>query len=158
MPFSLKAQTVGESHSSPFGGCHNICLLLGQFHIVHITQMKWSTLTHLKAWGDADQFHSDVAFLLILPKEGMAEERTYGLTMVWAHPYQVRVSTIEEAIQQLDKLIPPRPNWPYALVCLNREACHVPLSTEGHLSLMNGGEAPATFPVGESANWQSANF
>ena len=101
--------------------------------------MKLVSLTHLKAWGDADKFCSGIAFLLIFPKEGKAEERTYGLAMVWVHPYQVRVSTIEEAIKQLDKLTPSGPNWPYALVWLNGDAWHVPLPTEGHLSVMMEG-------------------
>ena len=93
--------------------------------------MELVSFTHLKAWDNADKFHSDTSFLLILPKEGMVEDRTYGLTMVWVHPYQARVSTIEEAIKQLDQLTPSRPNWPYALVQLNRYACHVPFPTEG---------------------------
>ena len=105
----------GESYQSLWG-CHNICPFLKQFHIICIPQMELVSLTQLKVWGDVDKFHSDVAFLLILPKEGMAEEKTYDLTMVWAYPYQVRVSTIEETIKQLDQLTPCRPNWPYALV------------------------------------------
>ena len=98
--------------------------------------MELVSLTHLKVWGNVDKFHSDVAFLLILPKEGTAEERTYGLTMVWVHPYQVRVSTIDEDIKQLDQLTP---SGPYALVQLNGDACHVPLPTEDHLSDMMEG-------------------
>ena len=78
--------------------------------------MELVSLTHWKVWGNADKFHSDIAFLLVLSKEDAAEERTYGLAMVWIHPYQVRVSTIEEAIKHLDQLTPSRPNWPYGLV------------------------------------------
>ena len=92
--------------------CHDICLLLEQFHIAHITQMELVSLTHLKAWGDVDKFHSDIAFLLVLPKEGAAEEKTYGLAMMWVHPYQARVSTIEEAIKQLTQLPPLGPAGP----------------------------------------------
>ena len=67
--------------------------------------------------------------------------------MVWVHPYQVRVSTIEEAIKQLDQLTPSRPNWPYALVHLNGDACHMPIPTEGHLSVMMEGST-STIPCG----------
>ena len=105
----------GESYQSLWGH-HNICLLLEQFHVVCVTQMELVSLTCQKVWGNVDKICSDIALLLVLPKEGVAEERTYGLTMVWVHPYQARVSTIEEAIKQLDQLIPSRPNWPYALV------------------------------------------
>ena len=111
-------------------GCHDICLLLEQFHIVCITQKELVSLTHLKVWGNVDKFCSDIAFLLILPREGTVEETTYGLTMVWVHPYQVRVSTREEAMRQLDQLTSSGPNWPYTLVQLNKDTYHMPLPTE----------------------------
>ena len=87
--FSKDPGHWGESYQSLWG-CHNICQLLEQFHIAHITQTEQISLTHLKVWSNADKFHSDIAFLLVLPKEGMAEERTYGLTMMWVHPYHFR--------------------------------------------------------------------
>ena len=59
--------------------------------------MELSSLTCSLVWGDPERFCSDVAFLLILPKEGIAGERVYGLAMVWGHPYQARVSTIDDA-------------------------------------------------------------
>ena len=101
-----------------------------------VTQSELTSLTHLKAWGDAKRFWSNVAFLLILPKEGVAAERVYGLAMVWVHPYQARVSTINGAAKWLTQLASIGPNWPYALVWLNGETCHVPLPKEGHMSVM----------------------
>ena len=91
----------GESYQSLWGCC-NICPHLEQFHIAHITQTELVSLTHLKVWGNTDKFCSDITFLLVLPKEGAVEERTYGLTMMWVHPYQARVSTIKEALKQLN--------------------------------------------------------
>ena len=72
----------------------------------------------------------------MLPKEGIAEERVYGLAMVWVHPYQARVSTLGTAAEQLTQLASTGPNWPYALVRLNGDARHVPLPKEGHLSVL----------------------
>ena len=46
--------------------------------------------------------------------------------MVWVHPYQDRVSVIDGVVKQLTQLASIGPNWPYALVQLNRDACHVP--------------------------------
>ena len=103
------------------------------------TPLELTSLTHLKAWGDANKFCSNVAFLLVLPKQGVAGERTYGLAMVWVHPYQARISTIDGAAKQLTKLASTGPNWPYPLVQLNGDTCHVPLPTEGHLSVMAEG-------------------
>ena len=64
---------------------------------------------------------------------------------MWVDPYQARVLTMEEVVKQLAPLIPARPNWLYALVWLNVDACHVPLPEEGHLSIsMEGGTNSAT--------------
>ena len=67
--------------------------------------------------------------------------------MIWVHPYQARVSTIEEVIKQLNQLAPSGSNWPYALVQLNRDACHVSLPTESHLSVMTEGST-SNIPCG----------
>ena len=69
----------------------------------------------------------------------------YGLAMVWVHPYQARVSTIDDMAKQLVQLAFTGPNWLYALVQLNGDTCHMPLPTEGHLSIMmeeNTSKAP----------------
>ena len=89
--------------------------------------------------GWPQKFCSDVTFLLVLPKEGVEGERVYGLAMVWVHPYQARVSMIDYVAKQLAQLASTGPDWPYALVQLNSDACHVPLPTEGHLSVMMEG-------------------
>ena len=133
--FSKDQGHWGESYQSLWG-CHNIYPLLEQFHVAHITKMQLASIPCLKAWGNVEKFHSDVAFLLVLPKEGVVEERIYGHAMVWVHPYQARVSTIEETIKLLTQPAPSGPDWPYALVQLNGDACHVPLPTEGNLSVM----------------------
>ena len=72
-------------------------------------------------------------------------DRVYNLSMVWVSPYQAQVSTIEEAVKQLTVQVFTRPDWPYALVHLNGDACHAPLPREGHLSiLVEGGTCSAT--------------
>ena len=49
------------------------------------------------------------------------------------------MSTLGGAAEQLIQLASTGPNWPYALVQLNGDACHVPLPKEGHLSVMAEG-------------------
>ena len=52
---------------------------------------------------------------------------------------------MEEAVKQLTALVSTGPDWPYALVWLNRETCHAPLLREGHLSILpEGGTSSAT--------------
>ena len=126
-------------------GHHDICPLLDQFHVASITQSELSSLSSLKAWGNPGKFQSDVAFLLVLTEECTAEDRVYGLSTIWVNPYQGRVSSVEEAVKKMAQLIPTRPDWLYALVQLNADACHAPLPKEGHLSiLVEGGTSSAT--------------
>ena len=100
--------------------------------------------TSLKAWGDVEKFHSDIAFLLVSTEEGAAGDRMYGLSMVWVNPCQARVPTVEEAVKQLSALVSSVPVWPYTLVELNGYTCHEPLPREGHLCILpEGGTSSA---------------
>ena len=80
-----------------------------------------------------------MAFLLILPEEGVVGERAYGLTMMWVHPCQARIPTLDEAVKKLTLLTSSSSNWPYTFVHFNGDAHHVPLLKEGHLSTMTDG-------------------
>ena len=113
-----------------------------------MTQSELVALTHLKGWGDAKKFCSDIAFLLVLPTQGTAEERVYRLAMVWVYPYQARVSMIDNVAKQFAQHTSTGPNWPYALVQLYGDAHHVPLPIEGHLSVMMEGN-PSNVPCGK---------
>ena len=134
---------VGEAFQSLWGHL-DICPLLNEFHVASITHLELSSLTSLKAWGDVEKFHSDITFLLVSTAEGEVRDRVYGHSMIWVNPYEARVSTMEQAVKQLTTLVSTRPDWPYALVQLNRDACHVPLPREGHLcTLVEGGTSSA---------------
>ena len=50
-----RPQPVGEAFQSLWGH-DNICPLLIQFHVTSITHFELSSLTGLKAWGDAEKF------------------------------------------------------------------------------------------------------
>ena len=126
-------------------GHHDICPTLEQFHAVSITQSELSSLTSLGAWGNLEKFKSDVTFLLILTGECAMGDKVFGLSTMWVHLYQARVPTMEDAIKQLTPVLSTGPDWPYALVWLNQDACHMPLAREGHLSiLVEGGTSSAT--------------
>ena len=142
--FSKDPSWWDEAYQSLWG-CHDIYPILEQFHNVQVTQVELSSLTCSLVRGDQERFHSDMTFLLILPKEDFSGERVYGLAMVWVHPYQARVSTIEDAAKKLILLASAGPNWPYAFVQFNGDACHMPLSKEGHLSAMMEG-TPSNIP------------
>ena len=42
---------------------------------------------------------------------------------------------MEEAVGNLTAWVSSGPDWPYALVWLHEDTCHVPLPREGHLGI-----------------------
>ena len=157
MAFSPRTPAYRMRPTSLYGGVTTSALFLEQFHIIQVTQPELSSLTCLLVWGDPKRFHSDVAFLLILPEEGIAGERVYGLAMVWVHPYQARVSTMDDMARKLTLLASARPNWSYAFVqfngtpvtCLSQKRVTTAPWQKGCL---------ATSHAEGSANWRSINF
>ena len=57
-----------------------------------------------------------------------------GLAVLWAHPYQAQLSSLDEVVKKLTLFIKLGNNWAYTFVQLNKDAQHVPVSNEGHLS------------------------
>ena len=142
--FSKDSSQWGETFALIWGHL-DICPLLNQFHLASITYLELSSLTSLRAWGDAEKVCSDIAYLLVSTKDGATSDRVYGLSTVWVNLYQARVSTVEEVVRQLTTMVSSEPNWPYALVWLNRDTHHAPLPIEGHLCVLpEGGTNSAT--------------
>ena len=73
MPSFPRTWVTGANLTNPFGDTTHLSTSV---HIAHMTQPGLASFTHLKAWGDPKKFHSDVAFLLVLPKEGAVGECT----------------------------------------------------------------------------------
>ena len=113
--FSKDPSQLDEAYQLLWGH-HDICPILEQFHIALVTQLEVSSITCLLQWGDPKRFHSDVAFLLILPEKA-----------------------IDNVARKLILLASPGPNWPCAFVWFNGDAYHMPLPKEGHLSAMTKG-------------------
>ena len=70
--------------------------------------------------------------------------RKYDLSSIWVNPCQTRVPSMEEAVKELTAWVSSGPNWPYALVWLNKDTCHVPLPKEGHLGILPKGGTDRT--------------
>ena len=66
-----------------------------------VTRPELSALSHSGAWGDAKKFWGNLAFLLIVPKKTIQGEMAFSLTMVWAHPYQTGLLSVDEAVKKL---------------------------------------------------------
>ena len=141
--FSQDPAQWGDELQSIWGH-HNICLLLGSFHTTSITQSELSSLTSLKAWGEAERFKSEVAFLCISTKGPTEGDKVFGLAMIWVHPYQARVSSMGEVVKLLTPLPSTGYDCPCALVWFNGDTSHVPLPKERQLSIQVRGGTSST--------------
>ena len=71
--------------------------------------------------------------------------RQYSISLVWVHPNQVRVTTIEEAVESLTAYTSSGVDWPYALAQLCEDPHHAPLPKNKHLGILPQGKAQDTF-------------
>ena len=136
--FSKDPSQWDEAYQSLWG-CHDICPILEQFHIVQVTQPELSSLTCLLAWGDPKRFHINVVFLLNIAWRGYCRRECVWACYGVGPPYLARVSTIDDVMRKLTLLGSARPNWPYVFVQFNGDTHHMPLPKEGHLGTMAEG-------------------
>ena len=71
--------------------------------------------------------------------------RQYSITLVWVHPNQVRVTTIEEAVEGLTAYTSSGIDWSYALAQLCEDPHHAPLPKSKQLGILIQGKAQETF-------------
>ena len=71
--------------------------------------------------------------------------RQYGISLVWVHPNQVRVTTIEKAVDSLTAYTSSGVDWPYALAQLCEDPHHAPLPKNKHLGILPQGKVQETF-------------
>ena len=74
--------------------------------------------------------------------------RWYGISLVWVHPNQVRVATIEEVVENLTAYTSSGVDWPYTLAQLCEDPHHAPLPKNKHLGVLPQGKAQETFVGG----------
>ena len=115
-------------------GTFTICPPLQQFHIPSKTPAVLSSLMSLKAWGEKQKICHNIAFLAILAEEEATGDR--NISTIWVNSCQARVHSMEEAVKELTAWVSSGPDWPYILVWLHKDTCHVPLPKEGHLGIL----------------------
>ena len=128
-----------EESAQVLWGSHDICPSLTWFKVGEIIWLEELALSHTGAWGSIEKPQVNMAFLLIAPGKTIEGEMEFGLGVVWAHPHQAWLSSLDEVVKKLTLLIDLGENWAYAFVQLTEDAQHVPLSNEGHLSTMVNG-------------------
>ena len=82
-------------------GSHNIYPLLSQFYVTAISLSHLSAISQAKALGDPQKPKLGIAFLPIMPAQTVEEERIFRLVVIWVHPCQILLSSLEEAAKKL---------------------------------------------------------
>ena len=83
-------------------------------------------------------------------------DRRCGLLTIWVNPCQARVCSMEEVVRELTTWVSSGLNWPYTLVQLNEDTCHVPLPKEGPLGILpqRGADMTACRRTSQLEVWQ----
>ena len=123
--------SLWEESTQILWGSHDICPFLSQFQVRDVTWSELLALCHVGVWGDAEKPQCDMVYLLIAPGMTVKGEMVFGLAVVWAHPHQACLSSLDEVPRKLTLLIDIGDNWAYTFMQLNEGALHAPLSNEG---------------------------
>ena len=135
MPFFSRGGQEGEGDGLNVGEPQHLPPLQW-FHIPSLTSAELSSLTSLRAWEERQRICHNITFLLVLAEEEATGDRKYDLSTIWINPCQARVHSMEERVGNLTAWVSSGPDWPYALVQLHEDTCHVPIPKEGHLGIL----------------------
>ena len=124
-------------------GSISICPCLDHVEFPLHTAGGLLSISHLKVWGDIQDPHGGMAYLLV-HTEGSSKARSYGMALVWISPHQAWVSTMEEALGTLSACISSGPNWSYVLAQLYKGSNHTPLPKDKNLGILPQGKAEET--------------
>ena len=125
----------------------NICPHLNYLELTYHTSGELLSISCLKIWGNIQEPHSNMAYLLVCTGDTLGAEN-YGMALVWISPHQVRASTMEEAVGTLSTSISSGPNWLYAVAQLYKGSNHTPLPKGKHLGILPQGKAEES-PYGQ---------
>ena len=141
--FAEKADRWGKDMASLWG-TFNICPQLHKLELPCHSQVELFSISSLNVWGDVQKPDHDIAYLLVCV-EDTKRYRCYGISLVWVHPNQVRVATMEEAVKKLTAFTSSGANWPCALAQLYEDPHHAPLPKNKHLGVLPQGKVQETF-------------
>ena len=66
-----------------------------------------------RSMGDPRRPRFGMAYLLLAPAQEAEEQRRVCLVVVWVHPSQTLLSSLEEVARKLTLLINMKEDWPY---------------------------------------------
>ena len=109
-----------------------------------MTQSELLALSCTGVSGDTEKAQCNMAYLLIAQGKTIQGEMAFRLAMVWAHPHEAYLPSLDEVVRKLTLLIDIGDNWVYTFVQLNEGTLHVPLSSKGDISAMINGALSRT--------------
>ena len=138
-----KKQTGGERTWFPCGGTLTSAPISTSWNSLVILRWNYSPLAASRS-GRTHKTCHNIAYLLVWV-ENTKKDRHYGISLVWVHPNQVRVATMEEAVKKLTACTSSGTNWPYALAQICKDPHHAPLPKNKHLGILPQGKVHKTF-------------
>ena len=144
--FACKEDRWGDSMMALWGNC-NICPCLNYLELPYHTSRELLSISHLKIWGDIQEPHNDMAYLLVHMGDVLGAE-SYGMALVWISPHQIIASTMEEAVGTLSACNYSGPDWPYPLAQVYKGSNHTPLPKDKHIGILPQGKAEES-PYGQ---------
>ena len=125
----------------------SICPCLDYLELPYLTPGELLSISCLKVWGDAQEPHNDMAYLLVHTGDN-SEAESYGMALVWISPHQDWVSMMEEALGTLSACISSGPDWPYVFAQLYKGSNHTSLPKDKHLGVLSQGKVEES-PYGQ---------
>ena len=95
---------------------HDICPSQSLFQVRDVTQSELLALFHAGVWEDTEKPQCNMAYLLIALGKTIEGEMAFRLTMVWVHPHQACLPSLDEMARKLALLVNIGDNWAYAFV------------------------------------------
>ena len=123
-----------------FWGNLSICPCLDYLELPYHTSGELLSISHFKVWGDTQEPHNNMAYLLVHTEDD-SEAESHSMALLWISPHQARASMMEEALGTLSACISSGPNWLYVLAQLYKGSNHTPLTKDKHLGILHWGKA-----------------
>ena len=144
--FAGKEERWGNDIMALWGNL-DICPHLNYLELLYHTSGELLPISHLKIWGDIQEPHNDMAYLLVCTGDASGAE-SYSMALVWVSPHQVQASTREKAVGTLFTCISSGPDWLYVLAQLYGGSNHAPLPKGKHLGILPQGKVEES-PYGQ---------
>ena len=106
--FASKEDRWGSNMMALWGNL-SICPRLDYLELSYHTSGELLSISHLKVWGDTQELHNNMAYLLVCTGDASGAE-SYGLALVWISPHRARASTMEETLGTLSNCISSGPD------------------------------------------------